>query len=273
MNTRCWINGEPGAQVAVDDRGLQYGDGLFETLAVRQGRVALLEYHLQRLARGCARLLLQALPLDLIREEIIAAAQDQQRAVLKLIVTRGVGERGYRPSRTAQPTRILMRYDWPDHPHTWQQYGIRTRICKTALGSNPQLAGLKHLNRLEQILARAEWSDTDDIQEGLMLDADGSVIEGTMTNVFARLAGGEWITPDLSCCGVTGVMRRYLLEQMQQAGIAVQVGKLAVAGLQTARELFVCNSIIGVWPARQVDDWHYEVGEMTREAQQWVEQA
>lgn len=271
MKGDCWINGEPGTRIAADDRGLQYGDGIFETMSVRQGRVLLLESHLQRLAHGCERLLLPALPFEIIREEIIAAARLEPHAILKLIVTRGSGGRGYRPLQTASVTRILSRHVWPEHPQTWWREGIRARLCKTILGCNPQLAGLKHLNRLEQVLARAEWNDMDDVQEGLMTDASGAVVEGTMTNLFLRFADDEWLTPDLSACGVDGVMRRHLLKHARQAGVTVRVGNVSIAALRSARELFVCNSVLGVWPVKQVDDRHYEVGEMTREAQHWAE--
>ena len=273
MTVTCWINGEPGTRIEVSDRGLQYGDGVFETLAVRDGRITLLDFHLQRLMEGCRRLLIPSPSPDVIRDELNAAARDQQRAVLKLIVTRGSGGRGYRPPLTVSPNRILTVHDWPAYRETWWEQGINARICTTVLGNNPQLAGIKHLNRLEQILARAEWPDTDDIQEGLMTDAGGSLIEGTMTNVFARLADGKLVTPDLQTCGVAGVMRRHLLEQAERTGIAVHVGGFKPAEVRSATEVFVCNSVIGVWPVRQLDDWSYRVGEMTRKFQQWAGEA
>ncbi|MGH8372729.1 MAG: aminodeoxychorismate lyase [Gammaproteobacteria bacterium] len=272
MNERCWINGEPGTLIAAADRGLQYGDGVFETMAVRHGRIVLLEMHLQRLVEGCERLGIPPPSVASIHGELNAAVPDQERAILKLIVTRGSSGRGYRPAQTVTPTRILALHDWPAYPESWWQNGIHVRICKTILGGNPQLAGVKHLNRLEQVLARAEWSDADSIQEGLMTDADGAVIEGTMTNVFARLADGTVTTPDVSVCGVAGVMRRYIMERAEQMSVPIRVSKLTIQELNEAQEIFVCNSVIGVWPVNTIGEWSYPVGEMTREIQQWTDE-
>lgn len=270
MNVSCWINGEPGTRIEADDRGLQYGDGVFETLAVKDGRIVLLDFHLQRLMLGCERLRIPPPSPDVIRDELNSAARDRQRAVLKLIVTRGSGGRGYRPPLNVSPNRILSVHDWPAYPETWWEQGINARICATVLGGNRQLAGLKHLNRIEQVLARAEWTDAEGIQEGLMTDAGGAVIEGTMSNVFVRRAEGKWVTPALEMCGVAGVMRRYILERAAAAGVVVDIGRLTISDLQEAAEIFVCNSVIGVWPVRQLDNRSYRVGEMTRKFQQWA---
>lgn len=272
MSARCWINGEPGTLVAATDRGLQYGDGVFETMAVRHGRITLLEMHLHRLMEGCERLGILPPSVISIQNELNVAVADQEHAILKLIVTRGSGGRGYRPAKTMVPTRILALHDWPAYPERWWQDGIRIRICKTTLGSNPQLAGLKHLNRLEQVLARAEWSDTDAIQEGLMTDTDGAVIEGTMTNVFVRFADEMLVTPDVRVCGVAGVMRRYIIEKAKQVGVPMRVGKLTTPELDEAREVFVCNSVIGVWPVNRIGERSYPVGEMTRRIQRWTDE-
>lgn len=273
MTVSCWINGEPGTRIEAEDRGLQYGDGVFETLAVKDGRIVLLDFHLQRLMLGCERLRIPPPSPDVISDELNSAARGQQRAVLKLIVTRGSGGRGYRPPQNVHPTRILSRHAWPAYPESWQRDGISLRMCRTLLGGNPQLAGLKHLNRIEQVLARTEWSDADGIQEGLMTDAGGAVIEGTMSNVFLRLADGKWVTPGLEMCGVAGVMRRYILERAAATGVVIETGKLMISDLHAAAEIFVCNSIIGVWPVSQFEDRSYMVGEMTRRVQDWVREA
>lgn len=269
----CWIDGQPADRLPVSDRGLHYGDGLFETLPVRDARIPLLDAHLQRLREGCAHLGFAAAAEDVLRRELSQAADGQGRAVLKLMITRGSGGRGYRPPDNPVPTRLLLRYPWPDYPASWQDHGITLRICTTRLGSHPALAGLKHLNRLEQVLARAEWSDSDGIQEGLMLDGEGTVVEGTMTNVFAVTAEGVLVTPDVSRAGVYGVMRRHILEQADKAGIPAAVRRLSLTELPGMRELFVCNSIIGVWPALRLGEQRYETGPVTRRAQGWAAQA
>lgn len=270
MNVRSWINGAPESHVPADDRGLQYGDGVFETMAVLEGRIALLDFHLQRLDESCSRLAIKLPSISLIRDELQASACNLQRAILKLIITRGQGGRGYAPATSTEPTRILTLHDWPEYPANWWQDGIRARICSTTLGTNPALAGMKHLNRLEQVLARTEWHDTSEIQEGLMTDSGGLIIEGTMTNIFARLADGQWVTPDLRTCGVAGVMRRYILERCEREHLPVKIGRVGIADMHSVTEMFVCNSVIGVWPVRQLGNWKYKVGEMTRRIQQWV---
>ena len=269
MTAECWIDGVPAAMLPAQDRGLQYGDGLFETLAVEDGRIGMLDFHLDRLAMGCERLGFAMPPVALLKSELQAAAVGD-RAVLKLILTRGSGGRGYRPPAEAVPRRILSRHAWPDYPATWSQDGVRARVCDLRLAAQPQLAGIKHLNRLEQVLARAEWEDADGFQEGLMLDPEGRVIEGTMSNVFASPGEGVLLTPDLSRCGVAGVMRRHLLEQAAKAGVTVRVEPFPLATLLRTREIFLCNSILGVWPVTELAGRRYPAGPMTREAQTWA---
>ncbi|HSC47396.1 MAG TPA: aminodeoxychorismate lyase [Gammaproteobacteria bacterium] len=267
MSTGCWVNGEPREDIPAGDRGLHYGDGVFETLAVLDGRVRLLEHHLDRLAEGCSRLGFVAPDLDLLRDELRAAAHGQARAVLKLLVTRGTGGRGYRPPVGTGATRILLRRPWTERPQAWWQEGVRVRVCTTRLGRNPRLAGLKHLNRLEQVLARAEWDE--EAQEGLMQDEGGFVIEGTMSNVFLVHEDGRVLTPRLDRCGVAGVMRRHLLEKAERAGLTVSVAELPLTDFASAREIFLCNSLIGVWPVARLSERLYPAGRVTRRFQQW----
>lgn len=270
MSDVCWVNGVPSTSVNVLDRGLHYGDGLFETLAVADGRIILLDYHLQRLMQGCERLSLGVPPVETLQSELHAAATGRSRAVLKLIVTRGIGGRGYGLPPHAVPTRILLLYPQPDYPAGNREEGVRLHVCTTRLGRNPRLAGLKHLNRLEQVLARSEWNAAEGVAEGLMLDEAGLVIEGTMSNVFAVSEAGVLTTPALERCGVAGVMRRHLLEQAQRAGMTPQILDMTLDDLLGAREIFVCNSVIGVWPVIGVGEHRFMTGAITRQAQQWA---
>lgn len=273
MNRACWVNGELSDTLPVTDRGLQYGDGLFETLPVMQEKIPLLNLHLDRLYAGCERLAIPAPSQTALHGELLNAARGQEQAVLKLIVTRGSGGRGYRPPADAQATRILTRHAWSRSAPEWSATGVQLRICDTRLGCNPRLAGLKHLNRLEQVLARAEWSEGDPWQEGLMLDPEGAVIEGTMTNVFVRLNDGRRVTPALHACGVAGVMRHYLLERASQAGDPVQEYSLGLDELKQAEEVMVCNSLVGVWPVRRIGAREYAIGDWIRTLQQWAREA
>ena len=247
------INGQPAEQISAQDRGLHYGDGLFETIAVNNGAPLLWDRHLQRLGLGCSRLSIEPPDPTLLRAETEHICAGVEQAVLKIIITRGAGSRGYRPSPlTSHPlsaTRIVARYPWPEWPQRFWQEGVRVRVCQTPLGSNPLLAGIKHLNRLEQVLARSEWDDPD-IPEGLMLDQTGSVIEATQSNVFI-VRQGRLLTPDLSASGVAGIMRAYIIEIAAMLSIPCAVTRLTLADVQTAEEGFLCNSLIGVWPIRE----------------------
>ena len=177
------VNGECREHIEISDRGFQYGDGLFETIKVINGQPVFLDRHIERLDTGCRRLYIPFPGAELLTLEAQKLCQYSNKAVLKLILTRGSGGRGYRQPEVIQTTRVLSLHPFPDYPDSYNEQGITARFCNTCLGLNPALAGIKHLNRLEQILARAEWADSD-IQEGIMMDMDEHVIEGTMTNLF-----------------------------------------------------------------------------------------
>ncbi|MDN5869463.1 MAG: aminodeoxychorismate lyase [Nitrococcus sp.] len=252
------------------DRGLQYGDGLFETMAVRDGRIPWLAYHLRRLRAGCSRLRINPPRTVELRREIAKLAAGQSRAIIKLIVTRGIGGRGYRPDPSAPGRHIILRHPWPAHAYVREHEGIRLRVCWTRLAVNPALAGLKHLNRLEQVLARMEWRDDSRYQEGLMLDVQDRVIEGTMTN-FIIVRDGSLLTPELTGSGVAGVMREIILEAAARQGIPCRVTALALPDVAQADEVFVCNSVIGIWPVVALTRQRYPLGPMTRQLAAAVE--
>jgi 4-amino-4-deoxychorismate lyase len=263
------VNGRPGKTLDVLDRGLQYGDGVFETIAIRAGNPRLLRYHLERLADGCRRLLIDVPDPTLIQREI-AAVVTAPAEVVKVIVTRGVGGRGYRPPKDLQATRIVASFPWPDRRGGQSAGSIRLRTCTTRLSSNPRLAGIKHLGRLEQVLARAEWQD-DSIAEGLMLDGTGRVVCGTQSNLFALMAG-ELVTPRVDRCGVAGVMRRAVLEWASGQGVATREVDLHPEELPGAAEIFVTNAIVGAWPVRELDGRALPRGTMAAEFNRWLEQ-
>jgi 4-amino-4-deoxychorismate lyase len=255
------IDGHPGECLPVTDRGLSYGDGLFESLALADGGPCLWERHLERLAAGCRRLGIPAADPGLLRHEAVQAIAGRRDGVLKVILTRGSGGRGYRPDPAARSRRILQWFPAPGYPPTWSVEGVQTRFCATALGRNPLLAGIKHLNRLEQVLARAEWSDPA-IAEGLMLDSEGLVIEGTMSNLFVEREG-RLLTPRLDRAGVAGVVRALVLEQARAQGISCDERDLAPQDLLEADALFFSNSLIGIWPVRRLGERRFGLGALT----------
>ncbi|MCF4996729.1 aminodeoxychorismate lyase [Pseudomonas syringae] len=259
-----WVDGQPAHALSLKDRGLAYGDGLFETIAVRGGQPLLLDRHLTRLTDGCMRLAIAA-DIDLVRTELLAYASAMGEGVLKLILTRGDGLRGYAPDPTAQGRRILQGNPPAAYPAAHGEQGIRLFPCATRLSTQPLLAGLKHLNRLEQVIARAEWQDAEHA-EGLMLDQAGRVIEGVFSNLF-MVRDGVLITADLKRCGVAGVMRAEILFQAESLAIPVQITDISLEQLQWADEVFVCNSVYGIWPVNAYAALRWPVGPLTRKLQ------
>jgi len=176
------INGELNETLSAQDRGLHYGDGVFETIAVNKGNLLCWDKHYERLQFGCQILDFACPAKELLQNEAQQVISDAKE-VLKIILTRGAGGRGYNPPKQITPTRIVANYPWPDYSDKQVKEGVKVRICDFRLGFNPKLAGIKHLNRLEQVLARNEWTDMG-IAEGLMLDQNDNIIEGTMSNIF-----------------------------------------------------------------------------------------
>jgi 4-amino-4-deoxychorismate lyase len=258
------INGEVQDRVSVQDRGFQFGDGVFETLAVCAGKPLLWERHLQRLFEGCARLRIEAPPERLLRSEADQLCVHAQRAVLKLVVTRGRSERGYALPNGETPTRVLTLRPWPSYPEKAAQMGVDVCLCRTRISRSPQLAGIKHLNRLDQVLARAEWQR--EFAEGFMFDDTDRLIEGTASNVFV-VSRGTLLTPDLSESGVAGVMRALVLEYAQTVSLPYKITGITRSQLDAAEEIFLSNSLIGIWPVRRVESRVYGPGEVTRRVQ------
>jgi 4-amino-4-deoxychorismate lyase len=241
--TNTWINGRSGTTIDHHDRGFQYGDGVFETMRVRHRRVRLLDYHLERLYAGCQRLEIRAPKPQGLRRELAAHAAERRDAVLKLIVTRGIGPRGYRPSGRERCTRVISLHALPRLAASSIAKSVRVRMCDTRLGTNP-LAGLKTLNRLESVMARIEWRDAR-VWEGLMRDLEGNVVCGTMSNFFLR-HGSLLMTPKLDRCGTAGVMRRWVLEQAGQLHLRPTERRLRWEDIGFAEEVFMTNAVAGI---------------------------
>jgi 4-amino-4-deoxychorismate lyase len=261
VNTLWLVNGQTTG-VDPADRGLAYGDGLFETMAAIDGHVRWLDLHFDRLEEGCRRLEIAAPSRSLLADEITAHCPRIGRAVVKLIVTRGSGARGYMPPEPASPTRILTISSWPNHPDSYYRDGISVRLCRMRLGENPALAGIKHLCRLEHVLAQLELRGHD-VQQGVLLDATGYVVGGTSSNVFA-VSGSELSTPSLVRCGIKGVMRRAVLETARNLGMRAGERDLSPAELLGADELFVTNALFGIWPVTDFDGQRLVIGPTTK---------
>jgi 4-amino-4-deoxychorismate lyase len=246
---RRLVNGVEGAGIAADDRGLQYGDGLFETMAVIDGRIRHFDLHMARLAEGCHRLGMPAPPVAQIEVDCERVLAGLGAAVVKLILTRGPGPRGYPPPLEPNPTRIVAAT--AAHPPEANPF-LTVRVCETRLGRNPRLAGMKHLNRLEQVLAGAELRDPVVVDEGLMRSTDDRLVCGTASNVFL-VRDGILHTPRITDCGVAGVMRQVVLRAADTLGIASEVRDVPFAELELAQEVFLTNAVRGIRPIGSIE--------------------
>jgi 4-amino-4-deoxychorismate lyase len=246
---------------------LHFGDGLFETIACVKGRPRFLPLHLERLEFGCERLQIAAPNLDEIASEVEGLALDVDRAIVKVLVTAGEAiARGYARSGSETATRITIRYPWP-HESTAQLHdGVMVRTLTLRLGENPRLAGLKHCNRLEQILARTELAADPGLAEGILFSSSGNLVSATSSNVFL-VRESCLLTPRIDVCGVAGVMRRVVLREARRVGIPARECELRAQDLQAADEVFLTNARIGIWPVRTLDTRELMPGPVTRHLQ------
>jgi 4-amino-4-deoxychorismate lyase len=264
------INGIETALVQATDRGLSYGDGVFRTLAVRHGLPQHWPRQYAKLASDCEAIRLRCPDAVLLAQEVSRVCAADPNCALKVVITRGVGERGYRYGEEAVPTRILLTAPLPKYPQTYAEFGVKVRLCRLKLAPQPATAGVKHLNRLENVLARAEWSDSG-IAEGIVCDIDDYVIGGTMTNVFV-VKDATLVTPSLHRCGVGGLTRDRVIEAATRHGAPCDETTLAWNEVISADEIFLVNSLIGIWPVRDIEGQTRSVGPLTRAAQGWLKQ-
>lgn len=256
-----WINGQPGRLLEITDRGFTYGDGLFETLAVRGGAPRFLDLHLERLFAGCDRLGIKLPPSAALTADLLLATRGLQHGVLKIIATRGPGPRGYR-----QPANPVTTVAWGiEETLPGRSLPIEVCWCATRLSANAATAGLKTLGRLEQVLARAEWSRPG-VEEGLMLSTEGHLIGGTASNVFV-VTGDRVLTPDLSQGGIGGVMRRVVLEAGKQTGLRLKEARIDPSAVLESTEIFLTNALTGIRPVSRLGAHVWPPGPITRRLQ------
>ncbi len=251
----CLINGIATNYVSVQERGLQYGDGLFETIACVDNGLEFWQAHFNRLQQGAQRLQIPCPEEKLWLQDIALLCKNLSgNGVIKLILTRGCSERGYRQLDTLSSTRMVSltkglapRYFDSTASQNGENKAADLCVCRQTISINPALAGIKHLNRLENVLARNEWKDT--YSEGLMLDSDGRVIEGTMSNLFA-VKQMQLLTPALTMSGVTGIIREKIIELADKNLMPVSITELSMQALFTMDALFICNSLLEILPVK-----------------------
>ncbi|GAA4085670.1 aminodeoxychorismate lyase [Zhongshania borealis] len=263
------LDGQLAPGVAFDNRGLSYGDGLFETVLIRGGKPLWLDEHLQRLAQGAHRL---AIPcnLALVKRDCSRLLADlgPKDAILKITLTRGSVARGYSPLSADSHRIVSVSPTSPSSKEQWQE-GVAIGLCNTKLARQPLLAGIKHLNRLEQVLAAGEMRRRGFV-EGLVQDDAGKIIEATRSNVFIARAGSI-VTPLLNDCGVDGIMRQQIILAAKRLGLKIKVAAVEMSALRNADEVFICNSVIGIWPVTKIECMHKHIGPLCRQLQREFE--
>lgn len=242
------VDGRPADRVPVDDRGLLYGDHLFETVAFVAGRAPLWDWHMARLQRDAERLQIPSPDPQELLDESRQVLDDAPRAVVRITLTRGSGGQAYFPPETTRPRRILMRRPWPESIDRQRRFGLTVGTSPIRLASGSTLAGIKHGNRLEQVLA-AGRARKEGFDEALLFDADGCLVEAMASNVIVGL-DDRVITPDTSRAGVAGVGLAWLREQ---GDVAIETGSIKADELARAQWAVVINSVVGIRPIATLD--------------------
>ncbi|MGB0722596.1 MAG: aminodeoxychorismate lyase [Gammaproteobacteria bacterium] len=261
------INGRVHHHLAVADRGFAYGDGVFETIACLRGELLLWDRHMSRLEEGCERLGFPPPTREVLLEEArqLTGTPGHGNHVLRITVTRGEGGRGYAPPQAPSPTRVLSVHPWPYPDASSFVHGVDLMQCRTRASCNPSLAGIKHLNRLDNVLARQEVMASG-ADEGLMCQSSGTVVSATQSNLFL-VENGVLITPDLGSAGVSGTCRAAVLDAAAVINLSVAVEAVTPERVLCADELFLTNSVAGIWPVKQALGRPLNVGPVTRSMQ------
>ena len=244
------INGSFDHTISPFDRGFAYGDGVFRTLVMREGSPENWPLHYQKLVADCAAINIVCPSADLLMSDLQQLFLLDETAVAKIIVTRGEGNRGYTPPAITAPMRVVVKSPMSHYPEVRFADGVNLAVCETRLALQPRLAGIKHLNRLENVLARMEWHSPD-IADGIFLDTNDNVIECTAANIFARF-GDTLITPSLTQCGVAGVTRQRIIELAHTLALKIVVETLHIEKLLLADEVIICNSLYGAWQVKTI---------------------
>jgi len=251
-----WINGIEQRTVSVGDRAVQFGDGCFTTAWVKEGQVQHLDDHIARLQNATSSLLMPACDWPGLRSEMQSAAAGHDEAVLKVILSRGEGGRGYSAQGTLGPTRIMSISGYPQYYHQWRIEGIELALSPVALARSSLLAGIKHLNRLEQVMIRMHLDKTT-AQEALVVDTAGMLVECCAANLFWR-KGHQVFTPDLTHSGVAGIMRQRIISVLQQRwDLSIEEVSEAPQALSDAEEVIICNALMPILPVKKIENWHY----------------
>lgn len=256
------VNGKQTDLISIRDRGLHFGDGCFTTALVLNGEIQHSSAHIQRLQQDSQRLAILGVDWQALKHEMRQVAKGQQKTVLKVMLTRGEGGRGYSSIGCQTASRIVLASHYPEQYAIWRERGIRLMTSPIRLSINPQLAGIKHLNRIEQVMIRQRL-DSENAEEALVLDFEGYIVECCSANIFWRIES-KIFTPELTHCGVTGIMQRYLIDLLANQGYVVERVRVKKSALSYADEVFVCNALMPVLPVTEIDGNVFKLGELSQ---------
>jgi len=251
------VNGKSSSSISIFDRGFLYGDGIFETILVINKTLINWPLHLKRIKAGCLTLKFNKLNHDLLLEHITKATSNIENCVLSINITRGTAKkRGYNINiGDVKPNIILTTSNIPDYPNTYSSTGIHTKISRSTLSNNGQLSKIKHLNRLEQVLATSEI--TKKFPEIILCDQNHNIIEGTASNIFF-IKKDTYYSPLIENCGVEGAMKSFIIKIMKKNKIKIKIKKIKEKEIDSYEGAFFCNSIRLVWNIRSVDGVSYK---------------
>jgi 4-amino-4-deoxychorismate lyase len=262
------VNGAAIGEIGINDRGFLYGDGVFRSFQIRHSRPVLWAKQYAKLHHDCTALKLTCPDESLLLSEVLSLSRTISEGVGKIIITRGTSERGYAPPAHTNATRVVTVSSAPNYPESHYSHGVRVHLCELQLARQPRLAGIKHLNRLENVLAAAEWQDPT-IAEGLLMDEFGNVIEGTRSNLFA-LINGELLTSPLAYSGVAGVQRDRVLAWAAEQQFPHREANFSLDELRQADEIFLVNSVFGLWPVREFIAYARHSFPISHQIQKWL---
>lgn len=236
--------------ISTDDRGVNYGDGLFTTIRISSGTLELWDLHQKRLVDGCEQLGIEVENWQSLFGHCESSAKSHDSAVLKIVVTRGVGGRGYTPPEQACPNIWVKVHSYPKQYQTLALDGVSLELLNTKLSLSANFSGIKHLNRLDQVAAKQECLKRQ-LDDGLVCDITGNVIETSIANIFVRI-NGQWVTPDLSQSGICGVMREHIIKQSHKFNQPIAIQRLNVDAINESEAAFICNSLMGIVPVQSL---------------------
>ena len=264
------INGKFKDSISVLDRGLAYGDGFFETMQwlgknneSLQG-VEFWNRHVKRIIKS-AKILKIKIPNKNIfaeyKNKILTAAQkkDIYEGILKIIITRGVGGRGYSYENNMKPTIIFIVFP---NAIPKQIESVNVKICKSTISDNVDISGLKHLNRLDSVQARSEWNNKN-IFEGIFIDNNENILEGTMTNIFF-VKNKSLVTPSIISSGINGIMREVVLVYGKKFFNEIIIREIRKHEIENFDEMFLTNSIIKVLPVKKCGKKKFTISNSTK---------